>query len=82
MNGPRVPEPDRRLDCVGLYCPEPIFRTRIELDRMRSGEVLEVVADDPSAEEDIPRLTRRLGHELLEVRREGDRLIFLIRKRG
>ncbi|MCD6263077.1 sulfurtransferase TusA family protein [Candidatus Bathyarchaeota archaeon] len=82
MAGRRVLEPDRRLDCIGLYCPEPVFRTRIELDRMRPGEVLEVVADDPSAEEDIPRLARRLGHELLEVRREGDRLTFLIRKRG
>ncbi|RJS90237.1 sulfurtransferase TusA family protein [Candidatus Bathyarchaeota archaeon] len=82
MTGRRVLEPDRRLDCIGLYCPEPVFRTRIELDRMRPGEVLEVVADDPSAEEDIPRLARRLGHELLEVRREGDRLTFLIRKRG
>ncbi len=71
---------DRRLDCVGLYCPEPVFRTRIELDRLSVGQVLEVIADDPAAEEDIKRLTERLGHRLLQVQREGDNFHFLIKK--
>ncbi len=44
-------KPDRKLDCIGLYCPEPVFKTRMELDEMKKGEVLEVVADDPAAEE-------------------------------
>jgi len=73
-------KPDRRLDCVGLYCPEPVFRTRIELDKLSVGQVLEVIADDPAAEEDIKRLTERLGHRLLRVRREGDNFHFLIKK--
>jgi len=72
--------PDRVLDCLGLYCPEPIFRTRLELDQMEKDELLEVIADDPGAEEDIPRLVNRLGHQILEVRKERDRLVFLIRK--
>ena len=42
-------EPDRNLDCVGLYCPEPVFRTRQEIDKLEVGEVLEVLADDPAA---------------------------------
>jgi len=73
-------KPDRTLDCIGLYCPEPIFKTRLELDTMEEGEVLEVLTDDPAAEEDIPRLARRIGDEVLEIRREGDRLVFLIKK--
>jgi len=73
-------KPDRRLDCVGLYCPEPVFRTRIELDKLAVGQVLEVVADDPAAEEDIKRLTERLGLRLLQIRKEGDSFHFLIKK--
>ncbi len=68
------------LDCLGLYCPEPVFRTRQEIDKLDIGQVLEVIADDPAAEEDIKRLVKRLGHKLLELRRENDRFHFLIRK--
>ena len=75
-------KPDRTLDCVGLYCPEPVFRTRVELDRMAAGEVLEVVADDPAAEEDIKSLIKRVGHEVLSTKREGDVLRFFIKKVG
>ena len=70
----------RELDCLGLYCPEPVFRTRQEIDKLAVGQILEVIADDPAAEEDIKRLVKRLGHQLLELRKEKDRFYFLIKK--
>ena len=73
-------KPNRNLDCVGLYCPEPVFRTRQELDKLAVGEVLEVIADDPAAEEDIPRLVKRLEHQLVEMRKEKDQFHFIIKK--
>lgn len=73
-------KPSRTLDCVGLYCPEPVFRTRLELDKMAVGEVLKVFADDPAAEEDIKSLVKRTGHELLEISKQDGVLRFLIRK--
>jgi tRNA 2-thiouridine synthesizing protein A len=73
-------KPHQKLDCLGLYCPEPVFRTRVEIDKLDVGQVLEVIADDPAAEEDIKRLVKRLGHQLIEIRKEGDQLQFLIKK--
>jgi tRNA 2-thiouridine synthesizing protein A len=73
-------KPDKNLDCVGLYCPEPVFRTRQELDKLAVGEVLEVTADDPASEEDIPRLVKRLGYQLVEMRKENDEFVFIIKK--
>ena len=73
-------KPNRNLDCVGLYCPEPVFRTRQELDKLDVGQVLEVIADDPAAEEDIPRLVKRLEQQLVEMRKEKDQFHFLIKK--
>ena len=73
-------KPDRELDCIGLYCPEPVFRTRKEIDKLAVGKVLEVIADDPAAEEDIKRLVKRLGHQLIELRKEKGRLRFFIKK--
>jgi tRNA 2-thiouridine synthesizing protein A len=73
-------KPNRELDCVGLYCPEPVFRTRQELDKLDVGQVLKVVADDPAAEEDIPRLVKRLEQQLVEMHKENDRFHFVIKK--
>jgi len=73
---------DRTLDCLGFFCPEPVYRTRLELDKMEGGQTLEVWADDPAAEKDIPSLAKRLGHEILETKKEGNKLYFLIKKRG
>ena len=72
--------PDLILDCTGLYCPEPVFRTRLSLDQLEAGQVLKVTADDPAAEEDIKRLIKRLGHEILSSESDGDEVEFLIRK--
>ncbi len=73
-------EPNKFLDCLGLYCPEPVFRTRLALDELEEGQVLEVVADDPAAEEDIKRLVKRLGHEILEFDSDDDQVRFVIKK--
>ena len=71
---------DRRLDCLGLYCPEPVFRTRLELDEMEVGETLEVVADDPAAESDIQSLVKHLEQEILSSSKEGNTIRILIKK--
>jgi tRNA 2-thiouridine synthesizing protein A len=73
-------KPRRKLDCLGLYCPEPVFKTRMELDEMKKGEVLEVVADDPAAEEDIKSLVKNLEQEITSISKDGNAVHILIRK--
>ena len=73
-------KPDRILDCVGMYCPIPVLKVREELDKLSIGQVLEVWADDPAAEEDIPRLAKRIGQEILEMSKDGLKLRFLLKK--
>jgi TusA-related sulfurtransferase len=73
-------KPDRTLDCIGLYCPEPVFKTRLELDEMKVGETLEVLADDPAAESDIKSLVKNLGQELVSIVRKEDQVQIVIKK--
>lgn len=73
-------KPNKTLDCLGLYCPEPVFKTRMELDELNAGEVLEVIADDPAAEEDIRSLVKNLGQELVEVKKDGNTVHLLVKK--
>ena len=71
---------EKKLDATGLFCPEPVFRTKIEIERMQVGQVLTVSADDPAAEEDITRWVTRNGHELLDLKKDGNKITFQIKK--
>lgn len=73
-------QPKQTLDCMGLYCPIPLLQTRSEIDKLRVGEILEVLSDDPAAEEDLKRFAKRTGHEIIRLERKNDCLRFLIKK--
>jgi tRNA 2-thiouridine synthesizing protein A len=71
---------DKTIDCLGLFCPEPVFKTRMQLDEMEIGETLEVTADDPAAKSDIENLAENLGQEILESVQEGNVTRIIIKK--
>jgi tRNA 2-thiouridine synthesizing protein A len=75
-------KPVRTLDCVGLYCPEPLFQTRENIGQIKPGEILEVITDDPAAEEDLKRFAKRTGHEVVSFEKNDDQMRFLIMKKG
>ena len=68
------------LDCIGLYCPMPVIRTKQEMDKLAVGENLEVLADDPAAEEDLKAWAKRTGPKILEIEKINEGLRFLIKK--
>jgi tRNA 2-thiouridine synthesizing protein A len=70
----------KTLDCLGLYCPEPLFQTREQIDSIEIGDVLEVLADDPAAEEDLKRFAKRTGNEVVHFENKDGQLRFLIKK--
>ena len=71
---------DKTLDCLGMKCPMPVLKTKKELKNIASGKVLEVIVDDVGAKKDIPALLRKTGDELVELKEEGSKLIFIIKK--
>jgi TusA-related sulfurtransferase len=72
--------PAKTIDARGLFCPEPVFRTKIEMERLSIGDMLRVVSDDPESEEDISRWVKRSGHELLSLNKGEKDLEFVIKK--
>ncbi len=71
---------DRSLDCVGLFCPIPVLKTREVMKSMGVGEVLEMLSDDPGSEADITAWAARTGNELLQIDRDGAIFRFVVRK--
>ena len=76
----KVVNPDRQIDCIGLFCPMPIVKTREAMTQMTAGQVLEMLSDDPASDPDMRSWARNTGHELLDVIRNGAVYRFVIRK--
>ena len=71
---------DHTLDATGLFCPEPVMLLHNKMRDIAVGELLEVLATDPSTQRDIPRFCQFLGHELLEQVEEDGQYRYLLRK--
>jgi len=63
-------------------CPLPVLRANRKMRELEAGGLLTVRATDPAAEQDFPAYCRQTGHELVSAGREGDVLVFVIRKKA
>ena len=76
-----MPAATLEYDATGLLCPLPVLRANRKLRELPDGGLLTVRATDPAAEQDFPAYCRQTGHELVSTGREGEVLVFVIRKR-
>jgi len=70
---------DQLLDTQGLFCPEPVMMLHNAVRDANPGDVIKVIATDPSTERDIPKFCQFLGHELLESSLENQQWTYFIR---
>lgn len=68
------------VDTRGTFCPVPIIRTSEAMRNLHAGGVLEVVADDPAIEHDLPAWCRSHGHTIRSMRRSGRDFHYLVEK--
>ena len=71
---------DVELDAKGLRCPEPLMLVRNKMMDMSSGEVIKIVATDPSTSWDFPNFCKFLNHEMLHKEEADDEFRYWIRK--
>jgi TusA-related sulfurtransferase len=74
----------RSLDITAERCPMTFVRTRLALDAIAPGEVLEVLltGDEPRAS--VPAASRSLGHDIIgiEARADGSTRLLIRKGRG
>lgn len=66
------------LDLTGYRCPIPVIRAEAALRRMRPGEQIAILADDPIARVDIPHFCGGAGHRVELVSAEPPLCVFLV----
>jgi TusA-related sulfurtransferase len=58
----------------------PINKTWGKMKELKTGEVLEVVADDKGIKQDMPAWCQTTGHEFLGVEEEGGEIKVYVKK--
>jgi tRNA 2-thiouridine synthesizing protein A len=69
------------INLRGLKCPLPALRARRALSALEPGDVLVAECTDPLTTLDIPNLARETGDTLESSEKQGEVLVFRIRKR-
>lgn len=73
---------DHEIDAKGLRCPEPLMIVRNKVRGIAAGEVVHVLATDPTTRRDFRDYCRFLGHTLIEDRDQDGIYEYRIRKGG
>jgi tRNA 2-thiouridine synthesizing protein A len=68
------------LDAKGLSCPMPLLKTKKEISKINTGEILQVDGTDPGSRNDIPGWCARFGHKYLGEKEESGYMSFFIEK--
>ncbi|OAA91938.1 FAD-dependent oxidoreductase [Clostridium ljungdahlii] len=71
---------DKNLDACGICCPGPLMRVNSNIEDMKEGEVLKVMASDQGFYEDIKSWCERTNNELLSREKDKGNIIAFIRK--
>lgn len=56
---------DAMKDCSGISCPMNLVYTKVELAKLQSGQVLEVILDDGAPAINVPLSANKEGHKIL-----------------
>ena len=70
----------RELDTLGLLCPLPVLKARKVLAGLPPGALLQVSADDPASQIDMPHFCAEAGHTLVRQSQDGAVFRYVIRR--
>ncbi|KCZ71826.1 putative redox protein, regulator of disulfide bond formation [Candidatus Methanoperedens nitroreducens] len=69
-----------KLDVRGKVCPLPLFYAKRRISEMKPGEELEVISDDLTAKETIPKWSKIHEHEVVSIKDDGNFFRIIVRR--
>ncbi len=72
--------PDEKIDLRGVLCPINFVKTKLKLEMMDSGQILEVILDDGEPIRSVPRSIKEEGHRIVKVENVENTYRLLIKK--
>lgn len=68
------------LDITSDVCPITFVKTKLKLEQLQKGEVLEVILNDGEPIQNVPRSVKEEGHKIILVEKVGDKYRLLIER--
>lgn len=68
------------LDITSDVCPITFVKTKMKLEQMKRGEVLEVILNEGEPIQNVPRSVKDEGHKVILVEKAGEKYRLLIEK--
>jgi len=81
MTTDKLPVAKAKLDSPGTACAYLTPLIKENMTPLASGEVLEVVTDDPASRQGVPAWSRMTGNPLIAYVTEGEQSRFFLRKK-
>lgn len=73
---------DSSLNLKGVLCPINFVKTKLKLEEMQHGQILEVIIDDGESMKNVPRSVKEEGHKIIKVEQLPDNSFSLLIKKG
>lgn len=64
--------PNHHIDITTLICPMTFVRTKLMIEKINIGDVLEVRLKGAEPLENVPRSARQHGHDVLSITSDGE----------
>lgn len=75
-------QPASVVDARGSACPGPLLEAKKAIAKVKVGEILEILSNDPGTKNDIPVWAKKVGHEYLgHLPADGYDRVFVVRKK-
>lgn len=75
-----VREIKKRVDLHCVVCPINFVKTKLALEELEPGELLEVILDEGDAMLNVPRSLKEEGHRIVKVEPLGETFRVVIEK--
>ncbi len=63
---------DNQIDITKEICPMTFVKTKLKLETMSTGEILEVTLREGEPLMNVPKSVEQDGHKILDLRQEGN----------
>ena len=72
--------PDETIDLRGVLCPINFVKTKLKLEMLDAGQILEVILDDGEPIRSVPRSIKEEGHKIIKVENFDNSYRILVKK--
>ncbi len=72
--------PKKEIDLIGVVSPVCLLKCKSVLAKLGTGDVLEVLVQDPEVVEELIKIIERSQDQVLNSKREGDHYRILLKK--